>query len=651
MIYTARPPVSTTIPQHVSFVQRKIENLSQSRLTDLNIYGKPAVQQIAFDNYRSNFEAFIWSTFAQKKTNVAYTAFPIPNYFGAHKFPLPLPQTTFHTKTKLNPEQQGRMMTSLAPYGIETVSMSKTTTAYTLARPTYEILKDKIQYVASTNTVTPKGHSSVHGTMVAARLYAMIEGAMRTHTYPAFKGNEEQTATYLDSGFDSNYELSTKRKSDAETTKFRKLQIIEGRSGSPRARGETPEPDVTGTLPPYTEVLFAKPSPCPSSASWGSPSDVPELPGILFPFFQGLLLPDPIFLKNAAAKLFFKLMPRDGDENARDGYKDFKDGCSMFAYTKEGVVVCHMLKGFLLAMETQAHAFFLFDNETYLGFVLSGALFNVWNGSAWVAPLSAQDLRKELDTLQTHDGALHDLAKVFNTLALSTSIIRQQDVDTSGKLASWLEKLELDDEDDADTVDRIGRLLAKLSFQPKYRVLTLDNLQWLLPFWGQNPPEWDINEHIYLNIHHRALYRDVRFKALAAFGPKGPSFFSAKGQQFEVPKPGDHDVQSAIDVSSGKMRMPVIIVGYKALDQAFRENKRMAEVRSIKFDVAERAQESRNYVFKLGGGREKLWEALRQSVGTLVPDEDISMPGPSKVGKKEKKAEVLAPGRDFDDLF
>jgi hypothetical protein len=108
-------------------------------------------------------------------------------------------------------------------------------------------------------------------------------------------------------------------------------------------------------------------------------------------------------------------------------------------------------------------------------------------------------------------------------------------------------------------------------------------------------------------------------------------------------------MQSEINVTSGKMRMPVLIVGYKAVDQAFRENCRMVDVRSVKFDVTERAQESRNYVFKAGAGREKLWETLRETVGRIVK-EDVDMRAPVE---KKKKSVAVDPilSDNFDDVF
>jgi hypothetical protein len=88
---------------------------------------------------------------------------------------------------------------------------------------------------------------------------------------------------------------------------------------------------------PWSAVLSAKPSPLPSSTSWGRPSEVPFLPGLLFPYFSGMIKGDVTFFKNMVARYFFRNLPLKNTQNPHDFYRTFKAEIAPFVYTEMGL--------------------------------------------------------------------------------------------------------------------------------------------------------------------------------------------------------------------------------------------------------------------------------------------------------------------------
>jgi len=141
----------------------------------------------------------------------------------------------------------------------------------------------------------------------------------------------------------------------------------------------------------FPNVVTAMPSPFKPNLNIGTPGDVPHLPGICFPYFTGLIAGDVAFIRKTMANLSFRNF--SGPEaDAQRGYQAFHSAINTFAYTPEGLILRHIFKGIVLALDMQTQLFCLFDRSRYLGFCLLGDLFAIHSAIGWVLPSDADSL-------------------------------------------------------------------------------------------------------------------------------------------------------------------------------------------------------------------------------------------------------------------
>jgi len=91
-------------------------------------------------------------------------------------------------------------------------------------------------------------------------------------------------------------------------------------------------------------VLFAKPSTLPASINIGGPTQVPNLPEIVFPYFEGMIVSDKTTIRSITSSRFLRLF----GENTNDikaAYSKFRREIDSFSSTRVGLFFAHILFG------------------------------------------------------------------------------------------------------------------------------------------------------------------------------------------------------------------------------------------------------------------------------------------------------------------
>jgi len=400
-----------------------------------------------------------------------------------------------------------------------------------------------------------------------------------------------------------------------------------------------------------SSVLVAKPSPEKTAEiNWGPPSAVPNKPGCVFPYFHGMFIPDAPHLRDLVSQLFFRLFPTDKDGSPRAAWAVFRLASMSLAATPEGMLLTHMLIGCKLALDSQARMFVLFADGEYKGFCLLGECFRVYHSNLEIAPLSADDLRKELKSIPTKEQAATDLAvslMAATYIGGDTYSVTTDDSKDVFTVAHLLANIDLEETED-DDIEAIRNALKKMAFRNEYKsyspssiASTINDLllhQQGLTTWEKIP--------FYIPFKDWNGIDDPVYQILARFGSSSFSFVSSsRGDWIKIPekleegKPGVFSVEES---STNK-----VYYYDKPVKRAVQDWKELVDEGGIKYDVTERAGSVKAQSFS-GPSRMPIVLALIDGVHRKV----YEPVGEKKKGKSkvENSAFKLAPP-DFDKDF
>lgn len=257
--------------------------------------------------------------------------------------------------------------------------------------------------------------------------------------------------------------------------------------------------------------------------------------GLVFPYFDGLLLPDPLYIQNFLTRRCLNLLGDSIDEC----YKSLKvvlEGVNSVAKSKAGRALTHMIIGIELAIQAQGDLLISIIEQQYLGFairVLPGQDFAVHTGHG---RFDSRTLSKSsfLETLGSKLGPIERLCAFLSMVPLLGG-----DLDpinwkglTPYKLAVALGARKYTEEQKKI----VDKMMVKVWTSQKYWEPTqerlLDMLKHLL---GISPYTDGIPMAI---TGDPTNYADPYFFALAPFGHTAPSFQgfpSKKAKEFTLP--------------------------------------------------------------------------------------------------------------------
>jgi hypothetical protein len=602
--------------QTQEFSNRKLDGLTQGRVRDIVLFGKADYTQLAYDGYKANLEAFLLATAVKAKVSTKELHFPLPADYEP-QVPLPYPPVIFKLAKKPSDADVTSLRNGLEKWGLLEVKAGKGNPSFSLDRTSFTLLRRTLPAISVPRGPSVTGYAQLEGTSEMLRVYQCVDAFLATNTYFYRKECDETVwggvltspsvgelaeARLAGMVFRSGYGKGTKK-------------VGTGPLEGPARKIDDEEPeDLTRhreyQTPIGAAVLVAKPSPKPSSTSYGAPADTPFHPGLLFPYFTGMLAADTEGFRELVSDLFFRNLGVKLIE-PRQAYLAFRASIGTATTTEAGIILLHVLKGISLSLQTQTHLYLLFDSTVYLGFVLLGELFSVFAHGKWHRPLSAEALRTELRGIQTHESTLAALEQRIKRCILDDGdavTFEEGDTRSMSMLADLLSKIKLRDAEKDE--DDIAQLLARMSFSTSYKTFKPSNIAWaIMQMTDSLEEELPGDLPIYIPLRGWGNLGKKEYKVLAAFGPRGPSFRNSSGVEIKVPKPGTVDPLTLRN-EAGELKFPRLLVGEKVISEALKDWADLKAKGSIKQDQQERAGGSRNHPYR---EKEKvvIWEALK----------------------------------------
>jgi len=375
---------------------------------------------------------------------------------------------------------------------------------------------------------------------------------------------------------------------------------------------EMEEKDLTPSRGFYASaehaVFTAKPSPHSSNYNWGTPTDVPNDPGLLFPYFDGMLIPDTTFIRQIVAAHFLRNL---GTE-PKDAFNVFRTKIASSLDTRQGKVVTHIFAGIELALQCQARLFLLFDEGLYLGFTLLGSQFRVVVAGTWHVPLSEDELQAELKLIQSHSKNLEDLRGVLNlckTESGDAMTLTEESCRSSLQVLEALSQLSLNPVTDKERIEEIRGILSRLQFRGSYRTLKpasiVEDLDLLLS--TDTLPD---DRRYYIPLQDWAVLQNRNYRLFCSYGPYAFSFRNMKGDVIGVPAKDSDEDWFALKVGE-KLSYPSFFVSVKVVSECVKDWEAVVTSGQLRMDFGERAGGSRNQVFQKQGLK-LVWDKLKE---------------------------------------
>jgi hypothetical protein len=574
-------------------------------------------KQIAYSGYKDNIEAFLFSTAMKSKVTIANTSYPIPHDYipGA---PFAYPRTVFALAKSTDPEGIQRMLNGLQSEGIKVVQLGKGgQNAYTLEHPSFKTLSTILPNIAKPYISSLDGYSQVEHSMCILRVYQCLDLFLATNTYSYKKDDFYGVDESKSAGVNQMMELRGKalfyREGYAKDSKVSK--VVSADISKNRKIDDQETRDLTDHLDSVMHtshtVLVAKPSPRDFSSSFGPPSAVPAVGGLLFPYFPGMLNSDAKFLRDVVGHTFLRNFGSKTTD-FRDAYKIFRAHFGIAAATSEGAILSHMLLGVSLALDTQTQLFVVHDGLSYLGFCLLGQEFKVFCNGVWSTPLSEQDLRAELKEIATHEGIIEMLADRLSRCVNVDGdglVVTGEMINTPQKLISNLVKVDLRSEEKDE--EELARLIGRLTFPGSYKSPTVDNILWAIRMLTVDKAI-PLEEKLPIFIPPTGWTGVGRreFQVLAAFGSTSISFRNAKGDELSIPKTSAESDPYEAKGEDGKLLREFMIIYLKPIKATVMDWDALVDTGKLRVDYQERAAGSRGQRMT-GESKNKIWKQLK----------------------------------------
>jgi len=613
-IYTARLLKGNQRPSP-DFKQRGLEKLQPSSLTNSEIKGFPHKRQIAYSAYVQNLSAFIFATEKNARVSTSADGFPI-QLSGDKTLPHNLPSLGVSFSKKITKDTISAWDTE---YGVREIKNAGQT-IFIFDRATLEIAKNMVSEGANKDSRNPGGVSTLNGLHAYQMLWKIVTLFCATHTYPAFSTPLDDDTTVHNYVSDVEIHLPN----NPENVNHKRRKIIPHVVTEDEDMEEEDDLDeitgVTGRAITMRDIVVtAKPAPFYPNVNFGSAASVPSLPGLAFPYFHGLIVPDYQILPRIIWK-FFLLSFGSNKESFTKGFKRWRDGVTSWVDSVVGLEMQHMVFGIDLALETQTRIFFVVDHETYHGFVLLGEGFSVVAHDREYRPVSRDELRAELAKISPHDNALSAICKMLSDATIGTSRKRapvvQSSISSNRALWGEVKKRRFSQEEQEKLLEHVN----DLCFPERYWKPSPESLEKLLDVYVNNAGIHPDNAPMYIGSGLLFSQDDAYF-ALSVFGPTAPSFFTIGGDKIEIPATGKADPLSVLDPDTKKPKMPFIPYTMKSIKTAMQDLYKVYKDRAIYILPKERAGPSRTTQF-IGKSRDTVWSSLRQHIGSREDDDD-----------------------------
>jgi hypothetical protein len=529
-----------------------------------------------------------------------------------------MPRILFQLAKKPNEGLMKSILEKFEKLGISKVEVGRGTPSFILDRYNHDIIERVLPPISQERGPVLEGVTQLIAMKRMMPVYRAINAFLATHTYE-YKGHDGSEST----------RTSRKRVGERIEMRNRTNWYREGWNKEKEQKIGTDEMEVDGEVDALEKkdltpdmptqcnadqiVVVAKPSPLPSSTNFGKPSEVPNKKGLLFPYFDGMLISDTKAFRSLVCDLFFRNLASPGQET-REAYTLFRAECGSFASTAAGREMTHILQGIKLGLEAQAIVYLLFDEGTYKGFCLLGEYYQVFMNGHVYSPLSEEELRAELLTLQT---------KSESRASLKQALRECKDVE--GNL------LQVGDEEDFSKVLVVARILSKVGIEASGKELVRD-VEEKLARCGF-PTQYRTFKPSFVAEAVRLLcdasvplpddliffippsnWRGIderEYQILASFGPRSFSFRNARGVEFTVPRDTKDEDRLSMDAKK-EGAQTFMLVSEKKVTECVRDWAELKKTGKIRMDLDERAGGNRGLKFE-GKSKDLIWNELKNA--------------------------------------
>lgn len=498
----------------------------------------------------------------------------------------------------------------------------------------------------NTRTRVMLGTTNLNGLKSFFTCLRIITAFLRVHSYPAFDG---PLTGDMGGRFDSIPEfITSKRKGLFENRGGKKPRLDDDDVAMDTYDEDADELGVEdlgfgqgGTA--AERVPKARPTdPCVINA--GPASTAPTLPGLLFPYFPGLLDDDRQFIPQVVRTYFMQTLGNDREEMC-SAFQEFKGGCGTWASSEIGRVMQHIFAGVQMALESQTRIYLLLDKEKYHGFTLHGWYFHVSIYDRVYVPLGPEELAIEVRKSDEHACALAGIIRLLKTLKLDKSCPRDfktlptKFADVKGarhlhELITW--RIRTDEQN-----EEIDKLVSEVAFTQRFRPFTPDNIILALE-WVTGAETIPVDEPMYLGggIARRT---ERCLEAFSVFGELGPSFIVPGGRGIKIPASVELDTQ--LDVKGkGPPPLDVMVLSKKPLIACMNDWETL--VRSgVYLNRKERSTAFKSIRITDKAEIRKIWHFLIENIGAknAAVEEETHFADTKVLGKRTE--------RDDDDEF
>jgi hypothetical protein len=643
-----------------AFLAKKLQGYAPSPINQLAILGIARYPEVAYGMYRSHIDAFLYATITNEKVFAQSDAFSdfMPQSIT---IPFSLPPLTFSPGTKVSSDQAQILLKKLGDSA--TMKYVGKTLEYTVGQP---LITDIPKYLKAPNPTFAVGPDRLSplGFRTYIKACGLLEAFLATNYYPAFKDLEGEVpqisgmtlstaGAYSDADKQYFYHYAPGLKRTSEKVADAHAGLKRRRIEKERDSEEQMEEDREELLPDSkigimtfdegeltSSVVTAKPSGRPSNINWGPPGSVPSLPGLVFPYFKGLNRPDFVTIREVFVNFFFRLFGSTFEE-CKSNIADIKRGVNDLSTTEGGLEITHAMKGVELALKTQTRLYLLFD-KSYLGFVLLGGRFAVYDGSKWISPVTPEEVQAELKKMDLHSAAVEKLALLMSQMKVSgtNTLVPINPVELSNA-TRLMEQMCIRDFDGYEKKDEFDLELQRLLWPTPYRQISPDTFLKFLRDLLIDKSMPDENTPMYIPSCQSPV-RSPMFRLLASFGPDAPSLWNTRGDIISVLP----DVsRKGKEVATEPPEAPKeIIVLPKPVLIAYRDWEKILKDRAVSFNFKERAKSYRAHVISSPEMRKKVWGVLREGL------EKISDDAQGEPSRKKKKTDSI-PVVSTDELL
>jgi hypothetical protein len=636
---------------HPLFKQRGLNSLTHAAINQLAIHGRPFLREAAYDGYYRNIDVFLSAT--NSKTNK-------PTYTENAELrmseittliPVELPKLFFLPAKELSPDQQDTFMHKIRESDPIKRVQGKTT-VFILGKPdirramTY-VNSAKEGAIASEGTWTPGMFASM------AFLVTVITEFLKTNTYPAFL-NETNRGEF-DGG---EFIMSNESWKGLKGVCNEGIRRMHGEGALLGDDYDSEDEDAImednaveiGFSTMRKVVLTAKPSPMPLSYNVGTPAEVPNLPGRVFPYFDRMNIPDTVTIRSIVSTFFLRNLG-ENRESQIGQFKLFRNSWERLSKTKQGGELVHMLVGIKLALETQTRLFLVYRDRHYAGFVLLGALWSVTVDNIVYNWESAEKVQEQAAMMSSHEFAVRAICEVLSKCPVMVGnhegpavVVGKGEVKSA--LAMWnkIKERKIEGENE----ENIKRVLGLVSYTRSYREVHVESLTWLFQSIG-NPDDTDLDDDDPLFLPPTfSLYHDRLFQLLCSFGPDAPSFYNSTGAIFSIPSSSKEDPNEVIN-ERGVKALPMILVSLKSVQVALQDLNKVLKDKAIRINLSERAGRNRNIALR-GDSRDRVYNELKECLECLEKTGD-KRKGVELRRDKRARAVDINTADDLLDLF